>query len=42
MSKSTATNGPLKHPGGGSMVQSCAAAGGNGKDPPIKIFYQAL
>lgn len=34
MSKSTATNGPRKQPGGGSMVHNCAAAGGNGKDPP--------
>lgn len=34
MSKSTATNGPLKQPGGGNMVHSCAAAGGSGKEPP--------
>jgi len=35
MSRSTATNGPLKQPGGGSMVHNWAAAGGKGNEPPM-------
>lgn len=34
MRRSTATKGPRKQPGGGSNVQSWAAAGGNGNVPP--------
>lgn len=40
ISKSTLTNGPLKHAGGGSRVHSCAATGGCGNEPPAKYHTE--